>query len=98
MSAFIRKVHAMLGGTVQDQPATARKDPFHRTRFVWQLELALTDDRIWCTLQRRPLGRAAIIEEAWGMLRPSGELSDEYIRTAMWDACLELLSRHPRMP
>lgn len=65
-----------------------------RVEYLWQLELALTADRIWATLVRRPAGQPALISESWGMLRPSGDVDEKYIRMAFWDASLELMSRH----
>lgn len=65
-----------------------------RVEYLWQLELAFTADRIWATLVRRPAGQGPLISESWGMLRPSGAVDEKYIRTAYWDAALELMSRH----
>lgn len=65
-----------------------------RVEYLWQLELALTADRIWATLVRRPAGQPPLISESWGMLRPSGDVDEKFIRMAYWDAALELMSRH----
>lgn len=70
------------------QPQQDRPIPFY-----YDLEIMLTEDRVWVELSARHPVYGRSVWQSWGMIRPSGPVTDSWIANVLWDAVLELLGR-----
>jgi hypothetical protein len=61
--------------------------------FYYDLELCLTQDRVWVELSARHPVLGRTVWDSWGMLRPSGPVTRDWICNALWTAALELTDR-----
>lgn len=61
--------------------------------FYYELELALTADRLWIELSYRTPIAGRVVWDSWGMLRPSGPITELWVHHVMWSALMEASER-----
>lgn len=61
--------------------------------FYYDLQLALTADRVWVELSARHPIHGRSIWDSWGALRPSGPTTEAWVLNTMWEAVLEATRR-----
>jgi hypothetical protein len=61
--------------------------------FYYELEVCLTADRVWVELSYRSPLHGRVVWDSWGMLRPSGPVTELWVHHVMWSALMEASER-----